>query len=232
MHKQTPQLIQEAREKMKSCQDPYHDLSHVERVVAHTKEIARHYDLTQNQREALELAAWWHDVGRTVTKRPSFVMLTLIDDTISALMLWWSTIRRGMFGEVVGLSTRIIFSKSMTAGFLGRPFLMKKNRILVEILTDADKLDIINEHRAVQLFPIVESSMLYASGYKLGAWWLFARNHIQLSTEEAKQIFKILLKQFISWLEESQIYSWHVTHTGKPFIDKQIFALKQTYASL
>ena len=232
MHKQTPQLIAEAQQRMRRCTDAYHDLSHVERVVAYSKEIAEHYNLTQNQKEALEIAAWWHDVGRTITKKPSFIVMPLLDDTISALMLWGCTIKNGLFGEVAGLSTRVIFSKSITTGFFGKLFLRKKNRILVDILTDADKLDIMNTDRAQHLFPLIENSHMYTSGYRIGSWWLFSLGQIKLSTEQAKVVFKELLARFILWLKETAVYDWHVEFVSKRFIDNSIQRLEIVHQRL
>src|SRR5688572_4765552 len=44
----------------------YHNLSHTERVVAHTLEIADYYQLEDTDRFVLSIAAWFHDTGHLV----------------------------------------------------------------------------------------------------------------------------------------------------------------------
>lgn len=41
----------------------YHNLSHTEHVVKHAEEIAAHYKLTGDELLAVQLSAWFHDVG-------------------------------------------------------------------------------------------------------------------------------------------------------------------------
>lgn len=41
----------------------YHNLSHTEHVVRHVEEIAAHYRLTGDELLAVQLSAWFHDVG-------------------------------------------------------------------------------------------------------------------------------------------------------------------------
>ncbi|SIO46444.1 HD domain-containing protein [Chitinophaga niabensis] len=50
---------------MDSTQDYmlYHNLSHTEKVVGHTMEIVRHYQLNERERFVLNTAAWFHDTG-------------------------------------------------------------------------------------------------------------------------------------------------------------------------
>lgn len=43
----------------------YHNLRHTQRVVKNTKELTNHYELNDDQTEALMLAAWFHDTGYT-----------------------------------------------------------------------------------------------------------------------------------------------------------------------
>lgn len=44
----------------------YHNLSHTERVVIHAMEIADYYELDENDRFVLSMAAWFHDTGHLV----------------------------------------------------------------------------------------------------------------------------------------------------------------------
>jgi predicted metal-dependent HD superfamily phosphohydrolase len=43
----------------------YHNLQHTQRVVKSTKELLDQYDLNDNEKEVLLLAAWFHDTGYT-----------------------------------------------------------------------------------------------------------------------------------------------------------------------
>ncbi|WP_299016401.1 Pycsar system effector family protein [uncultured Polaribacter sp.] len=45
----------------------YHNLAHTQRVVEHTLEIAASMELSEETKENLEIAAWFHDVGYTVS---------------------------------------------------------------------------------------------------------------------------------------------------------------------
>ncbi len=43
----------------------YHDLAHTLQVVSASQEIAAHYELSDQQKELLSIAAWFHDTGYT-----------------------------------------------------------------------------------------------------------------------------------------------------------------------
>ena len=44
----------------------YHNLRHTQRVVKSTKELLEHYNLNENENNAILIAAWLHDIGYTV----------------------------------------------------------------------------------------------------------------------------------------------------------------------
>lgn len=206
-------LISVAKDRMAKSPDPIHDLSHVSRVVDYCERIAKNYPLTEKQYQALILAAWWHDVGRTVPKRPSLFFLSLIDDTISAIMLWFHTIRYGLFGSVAGMSTRIIFCKSFGTGALFTKILLRKqNRILFEIVEDADTLDMLHTQRTERLRTLVESSIIYRFGYKMAIKWFLATKQIHLRTDGAKKILIQLLQTFLLWVQRRDIFEWHTKY--------------------
>ena len=208
---------------MKKSRDPVHDLDHVTRVAGYCETIAKNYILTEKQKQALILAAWWHDVSRTIPKRPSLFFMSLIDDTLSALMLWMYTIRFGLFGSVAGMSTRLIFCKSFGTGTLfTRLLLRKKNRILFEILEDADTLDMLHVERTKQLLKLVETSALYRFGYKMAIHWFFATKQINLKTEEAKKILIQLLRSFLIWVKQKDIFLWHEKFFSRHWITERI----------
>lgn len=217
------QLISIAKQKMRKSKDPVHDYAHVERVVSYCETIAKNYSLTEKQHQALILAAWWHDVGRTIPKRPSLFFMSLIDDTMSALMLWGYTIRFGLFGSVAGMATRIIFCKSFGTGALFTQLLLKKkNRILFEIVEDADTLDMLHVERTEQLRKLVERSRFYRFGYKMAIRWFFATKQIQLRTEGAKKILIQLLQSFLIWVKQKEIFTWHTKFFSEQWIRERM----------
>ncbi len=223
MQNKVKKLLILAKKMMSRSQDPIHDLAHVKRVVGHCKTIADSYDLSRQQREALMLSAWWHDVGRTITRKPSFIVMPLIDDTISALMLWYWTIRYGLFGTVAGMATRIIFCKSMGTGtILTKIFLRKKNRILLDILKDADALDLLHVDRTEYIQKLAASSTLYKIGYKIMVKWFLMTKQFELKTKKAKQLLVEILKNFIAWIKQIDIYEWHRSFLSKKDLDNYI----------
>ncbi|PIR04307.1 MAG: hypothetical protein COV59_01585 [Candidatus Magasanikbacteria bacterium CG11_big_fil_rev_8_21_14_0_20_39_34] len=226
--KKVEQLIETARRKMKKSKDPIHDLSHVERVVQYTKDFSCQLDLTDEQKNALLLAAWWHDMARTITRRPSIVWMSFIDDTLSAVMLWVKTIQLGLFGGVVGLATRLIFSKSFGTGFLfTRICLKKKNRILLDILQDADQFDLFHRERMQRIKQMATSSKIYLWGYKLTAWWFLSAHKIKFKTNAAKACFKKILRALTHWILSKNICTWHLETFGIHWCEKTLLRIQR-----
>jgi len=226
--KKIEQLIEIARQKMATSKDPIHDLSHVERVVEYTREFSSQLNLNSEQKNAILLAAWWHDMARTITRRPSIVWMSFIDDTLSALMLWGKTIQLGLFGGVVGLATRLIFSKSFATGFLfTRIFLKKKNRILLDILQDADQFDLFHQERMKSIQEMATTSKLYSWGYKLTAWWFLSANKLQFKTEMAKSCFKKILFALAQWIASKNVCAWHMETFGKRWCEKTFIRIQR-----
>ena len=230
MNLKIAKLTQEAKQRMGGCADPIHDLSHVERVVSYTNEIARSYKLTPQQKDALLLAAWWHDVARTLTKNPSFIWIAFLDDILSSLMLWWATIKCRLFGGVVGLSTKVILCKSLgTGAIFTRALLGKNDRILVDILVDADKLDMLNTERTKHIHSFVDTSRMYKTTYRLGVWWWFKTGQLKLRTQAAKEVLLEMLRSFIRWIKQADIMAWHVKHYGEVWMKKFVTRLDHFY---
>lgn len=226
-------LIKQAKERMRHSNDPIHDLAHVRRVVAHVKTLSRKAGMTEKQTQALELAAWWHDVSRTLTRHPSIVFMPIIDDILSALMLWHATIRCGMFGPVVGMATRMIACKNMgTHHLFVRLFIRKRNRIMVDLLEDADVLDVIDISRTKKLLALAESGKSYLLGYQIAAWWYFKKKNLQVKTAEAKEHLIELLEHFIEWIRQEDVRLWHELHFGKAWVKKFHERIVQTLKDL
>ena len=224
-------LTTEAASIMANSNDPVHDLSHVRRVVSYTKRLCADMNISGEQTEALILASWWHDASRTLTKKPSVIWMPMVDDMLSALMLWIATIRAGFFGNVPGLACRIILCKSFGTGALfSRILIRKKNRILIDIVDDADNLDILHQARIHSMMNMVEDSWVYKHGYKFIVSWLLRTSQIHMKTKAAKTYFVDIFKRFILFLKESHTYAWHVAQFGKVWTDKSIAKAEQVLA--
>lgn len=218
--KKIQELISIAKNKMGRSSDPVHDLSHVERVVANTKDILGEYKkFSEEERCALVLSAWWHDIGRTVTDKPSsFVFLTLVDDIISALFLVFYALKKRSLNKIVVTSIFIILCKSMGAGaILTKLFLNKKHRKLLYILKDADALDLIHTGRVEQACKLADESRFGKYSYKIAIWWVLHRRKLEFRTEEARIIFEQALEDFVSWLEKEKVHVWHVLRFGEKY---------------
>ena len=221
------QLTRRAEERMTLSRDQLHDLSHVRRVVQSVETFAVALGCDERQREALRLAAWWHDVSRTLSRRPSIIFMPFFDDILSALFLWRESIRCGVFGSVVGTATRMIFGKSIGTGKILTKILMrKKNRILTDILQDADMLDVLNIERTKNMYALVEASRMYHFSYKLMIWWFLSLQKLQLKTTIAKKQLAIVLHEFLAWIQERDMLLWHIDHFGRTWVEKNIARAK------
>ncbi|MFB6226330.1 MAG: hypothetical protein ABEJ02_03175 [Candidatus Paceibacteria bacterium] len=208
-----------AKSRMEASDDPVHDLEHVKRVAGHTKEILSGYDcFNKKQKQALLLAAWWHDIGRTINGRPSFLVVSyFFDDLLSALTLWFFTIKNGLFGNVVGISTRIIFCSNLGDGSLiSKILLTKDSRKLMSILQDADQLDLLSTDRMYKLYQLSEQSRLIQYSYKSLVWWYVHKEKLEFHTQKAKQISKKLLAKLLKWVE-TEVHALHTSLFGKDF---------------
>ncbi len=216
-------LVEKAQQIMRRTHDPIHDIDHAKRVADHADILGTSMNITQTQREALLLAAWWHDASRVMNRRPSFIIMPLFDDLFSAFMLWFATIRCGLFGSVAGMSTRLIFCKSLGTGkILTRILLRKKNRVLLDILKDADALDALHVERVKKMLPYIESSRTYHVSYKVMTWWILSSEHLKLKTKAARQYLEQIVKEFLSWLHEQPVYQWFVEEFGRNWLEKNI----------
>ena len=219
MQDKVNKLIYKAKHLMKKSHDPIHDFNHVSRVVEYTKKISKDMNLTSEQKQAVILAAWWHDVSRTIPKKPSLFLMSAIDDTISAFMLWMATIRCGLFGRTTGIATRIIFCKSIgTGAILTRILFNRKNRVLVDIVQDADAIDMLDQERSVTVMRLIESSRFYRLSYKISVIWSLKMAELNVKTEKARIFLKELLAAFIIWVKEKNIFEWYVKQFGLKWV--------------
>lgn len=216
MEAKIQRLITLGKVYMKRSQDPTHDLHHVERVAAYASRISQSYDLSEEETEALMLAVWWHDVSRTIIPRTSFILMYFFDDLLSACMLWFWTVRYGLFGKRAGIATRIIFCKSKTP--LARIFkwcMSDRSKMLYHILEDADALDQLHIERLSILCSICTYSRMYSMSYKVVCRWWTAKDRLNLATLEAKEIMKELLDLFMTWVRSDAVTAHHISAFGE-----------------
>lgn len=209
------QLIAQARAYMACSADPVHDLCHAERVVCYIEEMSDELCLNDAERAALVLAGWWHDVARTLTKRPSVIWMLFVDDLISALMLWRETIRYSLFGSVAGMSTRLIFCKSLGTGkLLTRLLLRRRTRVLLDILKDADTLDVLHVERIKIAWQLVEKSYLYTLGYRFLVWHNFTTRIFHMRTNTAQKRMIHMFQDIHQLINLPQVQTWHIQQFG------------------
>ncbi len=220
-------LIEKAQDIMGGSLDPIHDLPHVRRVVQYTQKMVAQMEISETERCALELAAWWHDAGRTITKNPSIIWMLFVDDFISAIMLWIWTIRYRVFGDVVGISMRLIICKSLgTGAILTRILLPKRHQLLLDILHDADRLDVFNVNRIIFACQLAEYSHLYGVGYKILTWYNLCTKHLHMKTKAAREYFLHILKELLEWISQPAVKLWHEDRFGKNWLDKTLLRLE------
>lgn len=218
------QLITQAREYMARSTDPVHDLCHAERVVQYIEEMSDELNLNEAERVALVLAGWWHDVARTLTKRPSVIWMLLVDDLISALMLWRHTIQCGIFGSIAGMSTRLIFCKSIGTGrILTRLLLRRRTRMLLDMLKDADTLDTLHVKRIQAVWQLAEKSPLYTFGYRFLMWYNFTTCIFHMRTAAAHKRMICMLQEARRLINLPQVQSWHIQQFGCAWAAKTLY---------
>ncbi len=216
-------LIAEAKRIMTDSPDPYHDHDHVARVSAYTHDFSTHLGITDHRRTALALAGWWHDAGRTITRNPSMLWMPFFDDIISSIMLWRTMRRFHASNIITKLAARIIICKSLgTGAVLTRLLMAKKDRILVDILKDADALDVLNQQRMVKLLPLVASSRLYHFGYKTVIRWFVTSEQLYMNTDPARAEAEEMLRMFLTWIQETTIFMWHVDQFGEDWVENML----------
>jgi len=217
-------LIERAKCIMKKTHDPIHDIHHVTRVVEFSKKLAHETKLSEKEIDILTLAAWWHDTSRTLTKKPSVIIMPFLDDAISAFLLLITALRfRFFFNSTIRTAIKIIFCKTIgTGGYLRKTLLTKKQQVLADILHDADMLDILHEKRAKEMFTLAESSPIYHVGYKLAVWWFLSTSALKTKTKAAKKYLLLLLEDFLFWIKQKDILLWHVQKYGQKWVTKQI----------
>ncbi|MFH1286360.1 MAG: HD domain-containing protein [Candidatus Magasanikbacteria bacterium] len=235
MNQKIQTLIHIGQEKMAASRDTMHDIDHVKRVVQYSERFASEYDLSEKEKQALILAAWWHDVSRTFGQgNGTYLMFfSLIDDLVSAAMLWWKTVQFGMFGTAAGLAIRIILCKTIGTGAVFTKLLLrKKHRLLVNILKDADNIDLVHINRVERLLRLAELSRMNQQVYRIMIRWHVRVSHLTMRTRVAREYIVEVIKQLIEWMKNTNVYLWHIQRFGKQWIDENMERVRHLYKDL
>lgn len=226
-------IVNKARELMKLSKDPIHDLSHVERVVANVKKIAPSLNLSQKETEAIELAAWWHDVARILTKQPSFVWMACIDDMLSALMLALHSFRYGFWRQSGGIATKLILSKTFATGAVFTKILLsKKERLMMHVLKDADQLDVMNVERLARVCELSKTSKKYFWGLQCLMLYNTRDSALRMKTSAANMYLAEGVEAIYHWICEHRDDPSYVNFFGKEWIEEAIEKFSELRAKL
>ncbi|HRH23376.1 MAG TPA: HD domain-containing protein [Candidatus Magasanikbacteria bacterium] len=216
-------MVYKAKELMKLSKDPIHDLSHVKRVVTNVQKIAPSLNLSKEETEAIELAAWWHDVARVLTKQPSFVWMACIDDAVSALMLCLHSIRYGFWRQSGGIATKLILSKTFATGAVfTRLLLSKKERLMMHVLKDADQLDVMNVERLALVCELSKTSKKYFWGLQCLMLYNTRESALKMKTSVANMYVAEGVESIYVWMCEHRNEPSYVNFFGQVWIDNAI----------
>lgn len=104
----------------------YHSAKHAAGVVDRVNEIAAHYDLSEDQVIALNLAAWFHDIGHLYT--------TPTDHELKSAELAEQWMReQNMTEEMIGMVKQLILATKITT---------KPGSLMERIIKDADTFNL------------------------------------------------------------------------------------------
>ena len=93
---------------------------------------------------------------------------------------------------------------------------------MVDIVADADCIDMLNQERATVIMKLAETSKMYLLGYRLVVWWSIKTAELHVKTEVARKYLKEMLKSFIAWVKEKNIFDWHVRQFGLRWMEKTL----------
>lgn len=174
-------LLIKAMDIMKSISDKEHDIIHMNNVLVNTKDILSRIDVSVD-REVSIIAAYWHDVGRSVTNKGH--------EKVSAQMLR---------DEMTRLNYEEDFIEACYKAIINHRWDMEPLTIEGKVLKDADKLDFLGIERyerclngnqkldaIMEVLPILRNEVLYFSCSKE----LYDQKIVELLTYFYKKVFK------------------------------------------
>jgi len=119
------------------------------------------------------------------------------------------------------MASKLILCKSVGIGkVLTKIFLKKKTRILLDILQDADNLEMLHTNRLKKVLEMIKHSKMTLTAYKFLSWYTIRLKSIELKTKKAKQLFEKIIRQMIDWLRQPEILKWHLEKFGHKWIKK------------
>lgn len=127
MRQEFEKSIEEAKKFISEIEDTAHNFTHTKSVVEFAIKIAEEYDEVDT--ELIEVAAWWHDVGRLYHE---------IHEKLSAEMAYES---------LKNLNVEIKICQKVYNAIIFHKWSMQPQTIEGEIIRDADKLDFISISR-------------------------------------------------------------------------------------
>ena len=171
MKREFERSIREAKELISRINDSAHSFAHAESVVKFTLEIADGYP--EVDRELIEVAAWWHDIGRLYAEE---------HEKLSAEMAQKSLEKLGVEKEICRkVYDAIVFHK----------WSMHPKTLEGEIIRDADKLDFISIERWKKCLASQNLSVLEEISNLLPR----LRNEL-LHLEISKKIYDRMIQEF------------------------------------
>lgn len=215
----------QAQNYMRYCCDPIHDLGHATRVVENVQKIGRDMKCSSRELDILEIAAWWHDVGRSIIKKPS-VWMIFFDDIISACSLLCYALKFRTINPRIFTAIKLIFCHSFGIGkFFSKILLRKRNRILLDILTDADNIDlfVIERFELIRNFSLLSTKNEYI--FRFMVWMSLNTRVISTKTAEARKYLKQIITNLLTWTKNQEIYSWLISRFGDKWTQKTVQTL-------
>lgn len=226
-------IIHAARKRMRHSNDPVHDLGHAERTAQYVEYLTLEMHVDAEKKKSIVIAAWWHDVARTLTDKPSFIWMPFVDDLFSAAMLWWHTMRTGSASRTTAFAVCLIACKSIgTGAFLTKILIRKRDRVIVDLLKDADTMDVFTVDRFAKVLILSESSRIYRFGYRIHCRWYCLLRNIKMKTDAARRYVLELLRHFLEWIKQPFIHAWHVRHFGKSWTKKTLHRIERSVRQL
>lgn len=168
--------IKKAKQLIEEMSDVAHPVSHMEQVLKYSKEIANHE--TNVDTDILEIAIWWHDVGRIhVDEGHAKKSAEMVNEELNKLG-FDSVIIEKVYDAVIN------HNSSATPKYIEG-----------KILRDADKLDFLNTSRWQNVIDHKQISTIKAAINKIPS----IRNHI-LTLNQSKLIFDKLFKELQKYI--------------------------------
>jgi hypothetical protein len=93
---------------------------------------------------------------------------------------------------------------------------------MINILKDADNLDVLNFERIAKLMPLVENSKKYQLGYKAMIHWFLKSKQLHMRTHAARSYVIKLLRSFLDWIKKNTILAWHIYYFGKHWSNEML----------